>query len=186
MSFASTIHADLAAFAELKGSQLRTPLQFLDVLAYPGVIAVIVFRCASFFHRRRLRPLSRILYFLNIVFFGCEIMPGATIGPGLTIPHPVGVGIGTGVRLGRNARIMGLVRVGGGATEDRSRDGMPTIGDDCWLLDGAKVFGPVTVGDRTVIGADTLVLSDLPSDVVAAGRPARVIRQRDAGFGAPA
>ena len=184
MTLVSTIRADLEAFAALKGSRLRTPMQLLDVLAYPGTIAVIVFRFAAFFHRRRLRPLSRILYFLNIVLFGCEIMPGASIGPGLMVPHPVGVGIGTESRLGRNARIMGLVRIGGGA--DPSREGMPTIGDECWLLDGAKVFGPVTVGDRTIIGADTLVLSDLPSDVIAAGRPARVIRQRDGTSGSSA
>ena len=186
MRLMATIRADLEAFAELKGMRIQSPLQLIDVLAYPGVIAVIMFRCASFFHRRRLRPLSRILYFLNIVLFGCEIMPGAVIGPGLTIPHPVGIGIGSESRLGRKVRIMGLVRIGGGASGDRSSDGMPTIGDECWLLDGAKVFGPVTIGDRTVIGADTLVLSDLPGDVIAAGRPARVIRQRDAASGNPA
>lgn len=185
MSLAGTIRADLEAFAELKGSSLKSPRQVVDVLAYPGVIAVMMFRCAAVAHRSGLRPLSRILYFLNIVLFGCEIMPEASIGPGLAIPHPVGVAIGSDVRIGRRVRVMGLVRIGGGASEDKSKDGMPTVGDECWLLDGAKVFGPVTVGDRTVVAADTLVLSDLPSDVIAAGRPARVIKQRDSSSSAP-
>lgn len=170
----AVIWADLNSFAELKGSSLRSPLTLINVLLYPGVMAVIVFRLASFFHRWYLRPFSRLLYILNLVLFGAEMMPSAKVGPGFAMPHPVGVGLGGGVRMGRNVRMFGLVRLGG----QFGTNGQPTVGDDCWLLDGAKIFGGVTIGDRSVVGADSLVLDSIPSDVIAAGRPARVIRSR--------
>ena len=169
------IWSDLESFAELKGTPLRSPLTLINILLYPGTMAVIVFRLASFFHRWYLRPFSRLLYILNVMLFGAELQPGARIGPGFAMPHPVGVGISGGALLGRHVRVLGLTRVGG----NWGTEAQPVIGDDCWLMDGAKVFGDVTVGDRTIIAADTIVTESVPPNVVVAGRPARIIRQRE-------
>jgi serine O-acetyltransferase len=113
--------------------------------------------------------------------FGVDIAPTVTIGPGLAIPHPVGLVIGDPARLGARVRLMSGVTIGGGGFEDPTTDGMPTIGDDCWLFDGAKVFGPITVGERVVIGANSMVIHDVPPNVFVAGNPAKIKRDRPRG-----
>ncbi len=169
------IWSDLEAFSELKGAKLRSPLTLVNVLLHPGVMAVIVFRLEMFFHRWYLRPFSRLLYILNLVLFGCELMPSAKVGPRFVMPHPVGVGISAGARLGKDVHCLGLTRIGG----TWGTHGQPVIGDGCWLLDGAKVFGPVTVGEGSVVAADSMLLESIPPGVVAAGRPARIIGPRE-------
>lgn len=163
--------------AELKKAPWPSAYGLVDILMLPGTWAVLFFRVSTELHRRRLRPLSRIVYFLNCVLFGADLAPSATVGPGLALPHPVGVAFGE-VRVGRRARLMGGVRLGGAGAEDPDMDGFPTLGDDCYLFDGAKVFGTVSVGDRVVVGTNAVVSRSVPSDVVLLGNPARVVRHR--------
>ena len=127
-----------------------------------------------------MRPVSRLVYFANCVLFGADLAPSADVGPGLALPHPVGVAF-SGVRIGRQARLMGGVRLGGGGYDDQSRDGLPTIGDNCYIFDGAKVFGAVTIGDRVVVGTNAIVSRDVPADVILMGNPARVVKRRETG-----
>jgi serine O-acetyltransferase len=164
--------------AELKGARYPSCAGLLDVLSLPGTWAGLLARVATSLHNRGLRPLSRLVYFANCVTFGCEIQPGARIGPGLAIAHPIGVSIASGARLGRDLRLMGGVKIGGNASEDPAHDGHPVVGDQCWFMDGAKAFGPISIGDRTVIATSSVATRDLPSDVWAGGVPARVLRAR--------
>lgn len=174
----SAIWQDMACFAELMHISFPSTGSVINLLLMPGMMATIVYRIAHKLNRAGLRPLSRLLYIWNVVFFSCDIAPGATIGPGFVMPHPIAVGIGKDCTLGRRVRVMGLVRMGGAGNEDPALEGSPTIGDECWLLDGCKVFGPVTVGDRVIIGAGSIVLDSIPASSVAAGVPARVVRRR--------
>ena len=150
------------------------------MLALPGTWAVLLFRTAAACHRASLllRPLSRLLYFANVVLFGADLAPGATVGPGLVIPHPTGTGWGSDLVVGRHAIMTGMVRFGTAAAEDSARVGHPSLGDDVVMLDGAKVMGPVHVGDRAVVAANALVLHDVPPDVVVVGQPARIVHSR--------
>ncbi len=173
-----TIRADLAATAKLKGSPGLTVGAAIDVLALPGTWAVILFRLAAFCHRSHLRPFSRMLFFLNVVLFGADLAPGAQVGPGLSIPHPVGCGWGSGLTVGLNVIMTGAARFGTAAAQDEGRMGQPTIGDEVVLLDGAKAMGPVMIGDRAVVGANALVLHDVPPDAIVVGQPARVVKMR--------
>ena len=177
--FVEAVRGDFANMAALKGCRYPSLAGLVDILGLPGTWAVLLFRVASALHRCGLRPLSRLVYFANCVLFGADLAPTATIQPGLVLPHPVGVAVSP-VVVGRNVRLMGGVRLGGGAYDDQSRDGLPTIGDDCYILDGAKLFGPVVVGARTVVGTNAVVVRDLPSDVIAVGNPARVVKHRGA------
>jgi serine O-acetyltransferase len=180
LSLGETIRADLAALAKLKGTELRGIGAWGDILTLPGAWAVILARVANAMNAKGIKPVSRLLYFLNIVLFSCDIQPGASIGPGLVLPHPTGICIGSGVTLGSNASLMGLARIGGGATDDPTLDGWPTIGDDVWMLDGSKILGAIKVGDRTVIAAATTVLHSFPEgDVILVGSPARVGKTRE-------
>jgi serine O-acetyltransferase len=157
------IATDLAEMAKAKGTPYPSLGGLADVLSLPGTWATIVWRLAIACHHRGLKPLSRLLYFANIVVFGAELQPGVVVEAGIVIPHPVGIGVASGCTIGRRVRLMGGVRMGGNANPDRP--GHPTLGDDVWILDGAKVFGPTTIGDRSIVGTSAIVSEDVPPDM---------------------
>jgi serine O-acetyltransferase len=140
--------------------------------------ALVDYRFGVWVRRRRSIPLlilSGVLHRFVEVTIGISISPKAQIGPGLLITHFGGVVIGPAVKMGANCAIGHDVTIGqarGG--DDRS----PVIGDVVSIAPGAKVFGPITVGARTVIGANAVVNRDVPADAVAVGVPARVVRVR--------
>lgn len=173
-----TIRADLATFAELKGANLRSPGGWADLFTIPGVWAGVLFRVSNALHERGLRPFSRLVYFLNYVLFACEMFPGAKVGPGLALFHPVGTAISSTSVVGKGLRVVAGVRIGGGGFGDPSKDGGPTIGDDVWILDGAKVLGPLWIGDRALLAACALPTRDVPAEAVVVGIPGRVLRYR--------
>ncbi len=163
----TAVRGDLEHAAKVKESPFPSVSGLLDILALPGTWAVIIFRLASTAHHRGIRPLSRLLYFLNIVLFGAEMHPGAVVQPGLVVPHPVGMGFAGGCRIGRRALLLRNSAMGGAGNP--KRPGQPTLGDDVVLLDSARVLGPVTVGDRSILGASALVNDDVPPDVFVYG-----------------
>ena len=169
---------DLAAAAEMVRAPFPGIKGLAIVLTLPGTWAVLTFRLAAACRRVHLGLVGRLLAFGGVVAFGADLHPSADIGPGLAIMHPVGVTISR-CRVGRRLRVAGGITIGGGGFCDPRRDGFPTIGDGCWLFDGAKILGPVSVGDGCIVGANSLVRTDLPAGVVAAGTPARVLRHRD-------
>ncbi len=178
LSLRQTIAADLAAVASIKGEARLTVPAAIDALALPGSCAVLLFRIAAACRRAGLRPVSRALYFLNVVLFGAALHPAAKVGPGLVIGHPSGIGWGQFFVCGRNATITAGVRFGGSGSAEPHRQGHPTLGDDVIMLDGAKAMGPVTIGDRAVIAANTLVLKDVPAEAIMVGQPARIAKMR--------
>jgi serine O-acetyltransferase len=178
LSLVAVCKADMRAMARLKGIPFPSPRSVADLLMLPGTWAVLIFRVATYLHDNGLRPLSRILYFANTVLFSADLAPGAQIGPGLAIAHPVFTGWGSGLRMGRDVVLTGGVRFGTAAVKDPERAGHPVIGDECYFMDAAKVLGAVTIGDRSVIAANALVLDDVPPDSVVVGMPARVVRKR--------
>lgn len=178
LTLRQTVLADLAAVARLKGRTRLTVAGAIDVIALPGTCAVILFRIGAALHQRRLTPLSRMCYFLNVVLFGADLAPGAKIGPGLVIGHPVGTGWGNAFTCGRDVIMTGAARFGAAAAEAADRMGQPTVGDGVILLDGAKAMGPVTIGDRAVVAANALVLQDMPPESIIVGQPARVAKMR--------
>lgn len=173
-----TIRADLAAQARFKVHTASGVSSTVDVLALPGTWATLLFRLAAFCHHGGLRPFSRILYILNLVLTGADLAPGARVGPGLAIAHPVGMGWGHNFTCGRDVVMTGMARFGSSAAGEGRRLGEPTIGDEVILLDGAKVIGPVRVGDRAVVAANALVLHDVPVGALVVGQPARVVPTR--------
>lgn len=153
------LRADAAELAKVKGSVFRGPAAVLDVLTLPGFWAGALWRLGNALHERGLRPLSRLTYVLNMVLFSADLPAGAVVGPGLVMPHPVGVAMASDVVIGSRCRIMRGVGIGGSGKADEV--GHPVIGDDVWLLDRASVFGPVTIGDRSVLGTSVIVNQDI-------------------------
>jgi serine O-acetyltransferase len=113
---------------------------------------------------------------------GVYIAPTATIGHGIVLKHPTGIVIGEGVILGDNATVYQQVTLGGVRMAPRGtgiENRYPKIGPDCILFAGAKILGPVNIGARCIIGANAVVISDVPDDHTAVGVPARMFPSRD-------
>ncbi|MGC3953234.1 MAG: serine O-acetyltransferase [Propionicimonas sp.] len=146
--------------------------RMLVALTYPGVHAVWVYRLA---HRLWLRgpvfkPLARILSQLARFFTGVEIHPGARIGRRFFIDHGMGVVIGETAEVGDDVLMYHQVTLGGRSRGRFKRH--PTIGSNVLLGAGAKIIGPITIGDGTKIGANALVVKDVPPNSVVTGIPA--------------
>ncbi len=99
---------------------------------------------------------------------GFTIYPNI-FGPGLSIAHWGTIVINPNARIGANCRIHPGTSIG------EYKGGSPQIGDDCYIGPGAKLFGPITLGNRVQIGANAVVTKSFPSDVVLAGVPARAV-----------
>ena len=102
---------------------------------------------------------------------GIEIHPGATIGRRFFIDHGMGVVIGETAEVGNDVMIYHGVTLGGRSEGTAKRH--PTLGDDVIIGTGASILGPVTIGARSVVGANAVVVADVPADSVATGIPAK-------------
>lgn len=146
----------------------------LEVLfCYPGLHAVLIHRLAHSFHRRGLIFLPRLLSQIGRFFTGIEIHPGAKIGNGLFIDHGMGVVIGETAEVGDNVTLYHGVTLGGTGKEKGKRH--PTIGNNVVVATGAKVLGPIVVGDFAKIGAGSVVLNNVPAHTTVVGVPGRVV-----------
>jgi len=113
---------------------------------------------------------NHTLRIVQTAVFGIEIGKDVTLGHGVYFVHPVGITIGGDARIGDRVRFYGNNTVG-----TAKENGYPTIGDDVVVGAGARILGPITVGARAQIGANSVVLHDIPPDSVAVGMPARVV-----------
>lgn len=126
------------------------------------------------------RLLRRIFWWASCLAFGSELAIGAQIGGGLYVPHPFGIVVGCS-RLGRRIHLLQNVTIGRKTAED-ARD--PVIGDDVTITAGAVVLGAITVGEGATIGANSVVLADVPPHTIAIGAPARILVSRGAAVAA--
>ncbi len=146
------------------------------LLLYSGLHAVLYHRAAHFFYRRDMKFIARMISQHARFMTGVEIHPGAKIGKGLLIDHGAGVVIGETAVVGDNCTIYQGVTLGGTGKDVGKRH--PTIGNNVMIGSGAKVLGPVKVGDNSKIAAGAVVLNEVPADSTAVGVPARVISRK--------
>lgn len=152
----------------------RNPLEIF--LLYPFIHALIFYRIAHFFYKRKLFFCARLLSQLARFFTGIEIHPGATIGKGLFIDHGMGVVIGETAEVGDNVTLYHGVTLGGTGKDTGKRH--PTVGNGVIIGSGAKILGPINIGDRVKVGANAVVLKDIPADCTAVGIPAKAIYKK--------
>jgi serine O-acetyltransferase len=152
----------------------RNPIEVF--ILYPFIHAVIFYRVAHFLYERKFFFLSRLLSQLARLFTGIEIHPGAKIGKGLFIDHGMGVVIGETAEIGDNVTLYHGVTLGGTGKDKGKRH--PTIGNDVIIGSGAKILGPITIGNRVKVGANSVVLKDVPSDCTVVGIPARIVNKK--------
>lgn len=143
-------------------------------LLYPGIKAVRSHRKAHWCYQHNLKFLARAISQHSRRRTGIEIHPGATIGRRLVIDHGMGIVIGETAEIGDDCLIYHGVTLGGTGKDVGKRH--PTIGNNVLIGTGAKVLGPIKVGDNSRIAANSVVLKEIPEDSTAVGIPARVVR----------
>lgn len=151
----------------------RSALEVL--LLYPSVHAMMMYRIAHIFYHWRFFFLARFISQFARFLTGIEIHPGAKIGKGFFIDHGMGVVIGETVVIGNDVTIYHQVTLGGTGKEKGKRH--PTIGDSVIIGTGAKVLGPITVGDYAKIGANAVVVKSVESHQTVVGIPAHPIER---------
>lgn len=162
------VREDLAA-AKLRDPAARGSLEI--ALLYPGVHAVWSHRLTHWLWRRGARFVARAISQITRWLTGIEIHPGAVIGRRFFIDHGMGVVIGETAEIGDDVMLYHGVTLGG-----RTRDGgkrHPTLHDGVAVGAGAKILGPVTIGARSLVGANAVVTRDAPADSVLVGIPAK-------------
>jgi serine O-acetyltransferase len=144
------------------------------LLTWPGVHALLAYRVAHALHRAGIPILPRLLAAVSRSVTGIEIHPAAEIGCGLFIDHGMGVVIGETAEIGENVTLYQGVTLGGTGFSTGKRH--PTIQDNVTIGSGAKLLGPITVGHGSKVGANTVVIHDVPPNCTVVGNPGQPVR----------
>ena len=163
---------------EIKATKQRDPAArtaFEILLLYPGLHAVIFYRVANFLWRKKLLLFARALSQTARFLTGIEIHPGAKIGRGLFIDHGMGIVVGETTIIGNNVALFQGVTLGGTGKETGKRH--PTLGNDIVVGAGAKILGNIEIGSNSYIGANAVILRNVPSNSTVVGVPGHVTKQ---------
>lgn len=154
------------------------------LVTYPGLHALFGHRVANWLWRRDRRLSARFVAFVARTITAVDIHPAATLGPGTFIDHATGVVIGETTVVGEDCTIYQGVTLGGTSTRPGKRH--PTLGDRVVVGAGAKVLGAIAVGDDARIGANAVVVRDVPPGTVVVGVPGQIVARTstlEAGHG---
>jgi serine O-acetyltransferase len=144
---------------------------------YPGLHAIVMHRWAHACWRVNFKWLGRFISYFARILTGIEIHPGATIGRRVFIDHGMGVVIGETAEIGDDCTLYHGVTLGGTSWNKGKRH--PTLGKGVVVGTGAKILGPILVGDGAKIGSNAVVVRDIPPGATAVGIPARVVNHED-------
>ena len=145
------------------------------LLLYSGVHAIMAHRLAHNLQKNKHYFAARAVSQASRHLTGIEIHPGATIGKNFFIDHGAGVVIGETTEIGDNCTLYQGVTLGGTGKDIGKRH--PTLGNNVMVGAGAKVLGPITLGDNSKIAANAVVLHEVPENSTAVGIPAKVVRR---------
>ena len=172
---------------DLRAAQDRDPaargLARVEILlTYGGVHALLAHRVAHVLHEAGVPLLPHAIAYVSKVMTGVEIHPGARIGEALFIDHGAGVVIGETAEVGNNVTLYQQVTLGGTGFARGKRH--PTVEDDVVIGSGAKLLGPIRVGRAAKVGANSVVIHDVPPNSTVVGNPGHPVRvdgQRPSG-----
>ena len=174
----------MASLPSLIASDLRAKAQWcyestswkaiLKTLLTDGTAAMVWYRLMQWARKWRLTPLEMVFNKLNVICCNCIIGRGAEFGPGLVLIHSTGIVINGCVQGGEHVYLEHQVTIGA------ERRQSPVLGNRVFIGAGAKIVGPVHIGNDARIGANAVVLKDIPAGATAVGIPARIVRQRNA------
>lgn len=164
--------------SEIRSALERDPAAVNPIevmLTYSGFHAIVIYKITRAISRAKVPFLPRFFSQIGKFVTGIEIHPGATIGRNLFIDHGMGVVIGETAVIGNNVTLYQGVTLGGTGKEKGKRH--PTLGDNIVVGAGAKILGNIVIGDSSYIGANAVVIKDVPPNSTIVGVPGRVTRQ---------
>ena len=144
-------------------------------LVSPRFMPVLLIRVAGSLYHLHLKPFAKIISFFNFVVFGLECAMRCRIGPGLFLPHTQGTVIGAS-EMGTNVTIFQSVTIGARELDPLfDNDKRPKIGDNVLIGSGAKLLGSILVGDGARIGANTVVMQNVPAGALVIGAKPQIL-----------
>lgn len=170
---AGELRADVEAARERDPAAHGVPAYEI-LLGWPGVQALLAHRIAHQLNRAGVRLVPRLIAYLSRSVTGIEVHPSAVIGSALFIDHGSGVVIGETAEIGDRVTIYQGVTLGGTGFQSGKRH--PTVHSQVTIGSGAKLLGPVTVGECAKIGANTVVVEDVPPHSTVVGNPGHPVR----------
>lgn len=147
--------------------------KFYHILMGKSIRAVYIYRISSWFYKKKIKPFGQVFWSLNVALHGIEISPLAKVGSNFRLAHTVGTVIGDGAIIGDNVTIYQNVTLGSKLYDKELK--YPTLGNGVSIYPGSIIIGDIKVGDNAVIGANSVVLRDVPSGAVVAGSPAKIV-----------
>jgi serine O-acetyltransferase len=167
------VRRDIAA-AKQRDPAARSVSSLEILTSWPGVHALLVHRVAHALHVAYVPIVPRLMAYLSRAFTNIEIHPAAKIGESLFIDHGTGVVIGETAEIGDNVTLYQGVTLGGTGFATGKRH--PTVQDNVTIGSGAKLLGPITIGHGAKIGANTVVITDVPPNATVVGNPGHVVK----------
>jgi len=173
--------------SDLKAAKKRDPAarNYLEIFfTYSGFHATFIHRLCNLFWRIGFKFLARFLSNLSRIFTSIEIHPAAKIDSGFFIDHGAGLVIGETSVIGKNVTIYQQATLGGitpsvDSESQRNIKRHPTIKDNVIVGSGAQILGPIVIGENSRIGANAVVLKDVPENITYVGVPARKIETKN-------
>lgn len=170
------LEQDYRRYSSTPGNNFR---YLYKIVSHPGFRAVALYRFGGWFRRKKMYHLAGLMERIIFHTCYCHISISAEIAPGFLISHSVGLVIGGGTRIGENCDVRQNVTFGGNFNKvDENDRSQPWLEDNVSVGAGAVIIGPVKVGTNSIIGANSVVTSDVPANVIVSGIPAKVIRER--------
>jgi serine O-acetyltransferase len=180
MNLLNLLKADLDRQYELAGSPGRANFwRIAGRTFHPRFLPLVLLRTSQELETRRIPVFPQVLSYLNLILFGIEVAPKCSIGPGLFLPHTVGTVIGAW-SIGRDVTIFQNVTLGA-KTADMgwNMQKRPSVGDGVTLGAGCKILGFVHLGAGSIVGANAVVLNNVPENVTVVGIPATIVRSTE-------
>ena len=144
---------------------------------YPGVWAIFWYRIANKLYKKNFKTLARVIMGISQILTNIDIHPGASIGRRVFIDHGIGVVIGETAIVGDDVTIYLGVTLGGVSLNKGKRH--PTIEDSVVIGGGAKILGDITIGKGSKIGANSVVVKDVPAYSTVVGIPGKIVKRKD-------
>ncbi len=171
----------MGMISDIKTLKLKDPAarHTLDILlTHNGLHAVWNYRIARFFWKIKLKMIARIISNIGRLLYGTDIHPGAQIGKNFIIDHGNGIVIGETSVIGSNVLIYHQVTLGGTGNHSGEKR-HPSVCDNVMIAAGAKILGNIQIGFNAKVGANAVVLKDVPPHATAVGMPARIIESKN-------
>lgn len=172
--FSEAVRSDLLMHGVDPGGVLQKVYYFLSV---PGFSTVIIYRLSALCFQRQGKWVfvARLLWRTNVLLSCCDISPSAKIGKGLFLPHSLGIVVGKDVVIGDNVTLYQNVTLGQRRPTRDEAGSYPSLGDQVVVGAGAVILGAIKVGSRARVGANAVVLEDVPEGLTVAGVPATLV-----------